>query len=36
VFINNIGNCTGWWREHEKLLKNLDKVLTLFYFPEVH
>lgn len=26
----------GLWREHSKLIKNLDEVIHLFYMPEIH
>ena len=36
VFINNMRNEGGWWREHVKLLENLDKVMHHFFMPEAH
>jgi hypothetical protein len=36
VFINNLREYKGLWREHVKLIKNLGKTLHLFYIPEIH
>ena len=35
-FVLNIRNNTGCWREHIRLLDNLEQVLHLFFMPEVH
>ena len=31
-----IGEFNGAWREHAKLIKNLEEVIHLFYMPEIH
>ena len=36
VFINNVKNYNGLWREHAMLLNNLVEVVHLFYLPEIH
>ena len=36
VFINNLREYKGLWREHVKLIKNLGKTIHLFYIPEIH
>ena len=35
-FIMNLRGHTGWWREHIRLLDNLEQVVHLCYRPEVH
>ena len=36
IFINRMRGFAGLWREHVKLIKNLEAVIHLFYLPEVH
>ena len=36
VFVNNIKNNCGSWREHVKLLNHIKEVIHLFYMPEIH
>ena len=31
-----VGEFNGAWREHAKLIKNLEEVIHLFYMPEIH
>jgi len=36
VFINRLREYKGLWREHVKLIRNLNSVIHLFYMPEIH
>ena len=36
TFVTNIKCEEGLWREHIKLLKNLEETVHLFYMPEIH
>lgn len=35
-FIQNVAELEGNWREHLKLLENLEQTMHLFYMPEIH
>lgn len=35
IFVQNVSELEGNWREHQKLLQNIEETVHLFYLPEI-
>lgn len=36
IFVQNVCEQEGLWREHLRLLQNIEETIHLFYMPEIH
>jgi len=36
IFVQNVADQEGMWREHLLLLENIERIVHLFYMPEIH